>query len=269
MPWAKRYTLSAPDGTLLAVHALGDGPPVVLVHGTACDHAVWMRVARRLQDDFRVHMIDRRGRGASRDTAPYSLGKEVDDIVALADAIQDDAGRSVGLIGHSMGGVLALETAARTESVACVVAHEPPIYGGDPAIEESVEAIERLLETEGPEAVVEAFLSRVGYSEASLQRLREHEEVWRSTVEAGPTIPRESRALLEYDLKTSALSRIGVPVLLTVGSKSPRLYRDAVARVKRRVEHADVRVIEDVGHSPQTQAPGRFVQAFASFLKGG
>lgn len=267
MPQAEPDMLSAPDGTSLAVHTLGDGPPLLLVHGTACDHTVWVRVARRLKDAFRVHMVDRRGRGASRDTPPYSLGKEIDDIAAVTDAIQEDTGHLVGLIGHSMGGVLALEAAAQTEGVGRVVAHEPPIYGEDQAVREAVEAIEQLLETDGPEAVAEAFLARVGYSEASLERLKGHGEAWRSTVDAGPTIPRESRALLEYELDAFGLRKVAVPVLLSVGSNSPPMYRDGIARVKSRIDHASVRVIDGVGHSPHTQAPGRFAQALASFLE--
>lgn len=58
---------------------------------------------------FTVYNYDRRGRGDSGNTLPYSIEREVEDIEAMIDA----AGGTAYLYGHSSGAVLALEAAMR------------------------------------------------------------------------------------------------------------------------------------------------------------
>jgi pimeloyl-ACP methyl ester carboxylesterase len=85
----------------------GDGPLVVLVHG-ALDHArSWDWVAAALLDDYHVCALDLRGHGDS-DWAPgavYSVAEHVLDLTALCDTLDE---KPVTLIGHSLGGVIAL-----------------------------------------------------------------------------------------------------------------------------------------------------------------
>ncbi len=255
------------DGTQIAVHATGTGAPVVLVHGTACDHRVWRRVARRLSDAFSLHMMDRRGRGDSEDGLEYALEREVEDVVSVAEALEQEHGEPVAVVGHSLGGVLALEAAAASSAVDRVGAYEPPVYGRHGPPEEAVARLERLLEEKGPEAVAEAFLSRVGYSKQDLEGLRRNEAVWSSTVQAAPTIPRESRALLGHELSPARFRSVSVPVWLGVGGESPPMYRDSLARVKGVIDQARVHVIQGARHSVHVEAPERFVNAVHGFLE--
>lgn len=258
-------TVATDAGVEIGVHTSGEGPPVVLVHGTACDHRVWARVARRLEDRFTVHAVDRRGRGTSSDASTYAFGDEAGDVAAVCRKIADEAGQPASVVGHSLGGVVALEAAARVE-VARVAAYEPPLQGEAGADLEEADALEALLETEGPEAVAEAFLAHVGYGPDQLERLKRNEAVWASTVEAAPTIPREARAMVAYEPDPFLLSKVEAPVWLGVGGDSPPVYRDAVARVRSHLNDVTVEVIEDAGHAVHAQAPGRFVDALVSFL---
>src|SRR2546426_7427296 len=62
------------DGTTIGYDRLGAGPPVILVDGAFCSRAFgpMPKLAPRLARDFTVFVYDRRGRGASGDTAPYA-----------------------------------------------------------------------------------------------------------------------------------------------------------------------------------------------------
>ena len=71
------------DGTKIAYERRGEGPPLVLVHGTGIDHTYWDPVAPELERHFTVTSVDRRGRGRSGDTAPYAIEHEFEDVVAL------------------------------------------------------------------------------------------------------------------------------------------------------------------------------------------
>jgi alpha-beta hydrolase superfamily lysophospholipase len=55
------------DGTQIAYWTSGEGPPLVLVHGTTADHTRWRPLLPYLEPHATVHAIDRRGRGASGD----------------------------------------------------------------------------------------------------------------------------------------------------------------------------------------------------------
>ncbi|MNJ21921.1 Tropinesterase [compost metagenome] len=92
--------------------ARGQGPDVVLIPGLASTSAVWTRTAAALQDRYRVHLVTVRGFG---DTAP---GANVEGLVGAPAAeeirryIEEQGLHRPALIGHSMGGQVALRVAA-------------------------------------------------------------------------------------------------------------------------------------------------------------
>ena len=100
------YVISA-DGTRIAFQRQGSGPALILVDGAMCYRGQGPNdaLASLLANDFTVFTYDRRGRGESGDTAPYTVEREIDDLRALA----KEAGGSVYLYGISSGGALALE----------------------------------------------------------------------------------------------------------------------------------------------------------------
>ena len=112
------------DGTTIAYERSGNGPALILVDGALCSRAFGPspKLAPLLARHFTVYAYDRRGRGQSGDTQPYSPAREVEDIAALIEA----AGGSAFLLGLSSGGALALEAAASGLPVNKVVAYEPP-----------------------------------------------------------------------------------------------------------------------------------------------
>lgn len=109
----RRRNHSGGPGELFA-RDIGRGTPIVVLHGGPdFDHQYLLPELDRLADKFRVITYAQRGRGAS------SAGTRAED-VALASEITDlDALRaqfgleSVALLGHSWGGVLAMEYAIR------------------------------------------------------------------------------------------------------------------------------------------------------------
>jgi len=93
------------DGTKIVYDKVGKGTPVVLVEGATATRSSFEELANLLASDFTVYYYDRRGRGDSSDTLPYSVEKEIEDIEALI----DEAGGTAYLYGISSGGALALE----------------------------------------------------------------------------------------------------------------------------------------------------------------
>ena len=72
-----RFDVESPDGTPLAVWVAGEGPALVLVHGAPGEHTVFDPLVQELRGELTTFAMDRRGSGASGDTAPYAIEREL------------------------------------------------------------------------------------------------------------------------------------------------------------------------------------------------
>jgi pimeloyl-ACP methyl ester carboxylesterase len=122
-------TVISADGTRIGFSRVGDGPPLILVDGALCYRGSGPNgpLATLLAPHFTVYTYDRRGRGDSGDTAPYTVEREVADLAALV----KEAGGSAHLYGISSGGALALEAAARGVAVTRLAVYEAPFVVDD------------------------------------------------------------------------------------------------------------------------------------------
>src|SRR5512138_3297193 len=104
-------TVISKDGTPIAYSRLGHGPALVLVDGALCYRASGPSgpLAQALAGHFTVFTYDRRGRGESGDTTPYSVEREIEDLEGVIAA----AGGGACVYGVSSGAALALEAAHR------------------------------------------------------------------------------------------------------------------------------------------------------------
>lgn len=117
-------TVTSKDGTTIAYTKYGSGPLVILVSGAMGFRQLGFLkpLAELLSQHFTVIDYDRRGRGESSDTPPYSVEREIEDIDALIKA----NGGSAHLFGLSSGAILALRATAAGLSVNKLALYEPP-----------------------------------------------------------------------------------------------------------------------------------------------
>jgi pimeloyl-ACP methyl ester carboxylesterase len=116
---------------LLAHEDLGRGdPPIVLVHGIACHRGFWTAQVQHFAPRHRVVAVDLRGHGGSDAPAqPYTIGTFADDVAWTC--AQLELARPV-VVGHSLGGVVALElAAAHPEQVRAVILIDSVLLQGD------------------------------------------------------------------------------------------------------------------------------------------
>jgi pimeloyl-ACP methyl ester carboxylesterase len=113
------------DGTSIAFDRSGEGPAIILVDGALCSRSFGPtpKLAPLLSKHFTVFTYDRRGRGDSGDTAPYSKEREVEDIDAL---IGQAGGSAFTLMGISSGAALALLAATSSLNITKLALYEPP-----------------------------------------------------------------------------------------------------------------------------------------------
>jgi pimeloyl-ACP methyl ester carboxylesterase len=119
-------TVRSADSTTIAFERAGSGPALIMVGGAFNDHTTMTGTAALLADRFTTYCYDRRGRGSSGDTPPHAVEREVEDLAALV----AHAGGEAALFGHSSGGVLVLQAAARGLPITRLAVYEPSYIVG-------------------------------------------------------------------------------------------------------------------------------------------
>ena len=76
-------TVRSADGTMIAFDRSGEESPLILVSGAMGTKTHAVDLAAQLATTFTVFAYDRRGRGDSGDTQPYSVAREIEDLDAV------------------------------------------------------------------------------------------------------------------------------------------------------------------------------------------
>jgi pimeloyl-ACP methyl ester carboxylesterase len=180
-----------------------------------------------LERRFTVLAIDRRGRGGSGDTDDYALEREFEDVAAVVDW----AGKGVNVLGHSYGGICALEAALLTDAIGRLVLYEPPMgfLRSPPHV---VQRLEALLEAGKHDELVAFFMREVaGLPSDQVEQMRSL-PAWEARLAVAHTIPREELASREYAFDPDRFRELHAPTLFLEG-RSRVLLRSAPRRQAR------------------------------------
>lgn len=247
----------ARPGARIAYRRAGDGPPLLLLPATLSSSRQLRPLAARLAARFGVFSVDRRGSGASAMDAatgvrPMDVGVHVDDLVALIEA--ERLGPCI-VAGHSYGGCLGLELAARRPGlVRALWAFEPP-YGpvAPPAVRERMaEAARRTLEANtrsGPAAAAEVFMAAVS-GQAAVEALTAagRERIGQAGAGAVADAP-----LLGLD--AGGLARIECPVVIATGAASQPCYVTIAEALADRIHRATIERLAGADHMAPITRP--------------
>jgi pimeloyl-ACP methyl ester carboxylesterase len=262
----RRFDVRSADGTPLAVWVDGDGPPVVLVHGSMCDHTAFDPLVAELRGAMATYAMDRRGFGASGDAAGYAIEREFEDVAAVVRAVAARTGGTVALWGHSYGAGCAMGGAALTGDVHRLVLYEPGL--GIPYPAGSIEEIEAALAAGDMETAARLVLvGIVGVTEAEMDALRSGPR-WPTLLASAPTVPRECRAEDGWRYRPGAFDGIAAPTLLLVGSESPPVLRQATDRAAAAIPGARVRLLQGHAHLAIRTDPALVAAAIRQFVLG-
>jgi len=256
-------TVQSKDGTGIACRVAGTGPPLILVHGTAADHARWGSVSPALEKQFTIYAVDRRGRGESGDTLPYAIERECEDIAAVIDSAPAPA----NILGHSHGALCSLEAALLTKNVARIILYEPPLAAGTGTSPPgAVGRIQQLVDAgDREEAVATFFREIVRMPAGEIDKLRAL-PVWKTRIATAHTIPREMNADDQYRFVPERFRRLEVPTLLLLGGDSPAFMKSATERVHGALPGSHVVVMPGQQHAAMNTAPELFIAEVLRFL---
>jgi pimeloyl-ACP methyl ester carboxylesterase len=250
-------------GGELAYDDVGNGPPVVLLHGAFMDRRAWDPQLPELTSRFRVIRYDIRPFGES--TSPEKPYRLTADLLQVLDHLRIDRAH---LIGHSLGGQLAIDFAlAHAPRVASLVLVGAPPSGMVPTAEES-KAIADIFAAvkSGDEAILKAWLAHPMWS-ASQDRpdvLKVLESSTRRSLAAfrmsrQPFLPVDQPAI-------KRLRDITAPTLVVVGDRDLPSLRQAAVLLGREIPGATTKVVPGADHALPIGWAKEFNAAALEFL---
>lgn len=257
--------ISSKDGTQIAFKHTGNGPPLVLVHGSAGDHARWelFDVRPTLAQHFTVYAMDRRGRGRSGDASQYKPELEFQDVAAVVDSIDEP----VTLLGHSYGAFCVMGASLLTDKLHKLILYEPVfLVNNHKFVSDDVIAEMKALLAKGKkEELLEFFLNNIAkISRDEIEVLRSAPN-WQSRVDAAHTLLRETVTPTRFTFDPLQFSGMDTPTLLLTGSESPPFFKEVTNVVNDMLPQSRIISFQGHGHVAMNSAPDIFIDKVLAF----
>jgi pimeloyl-ACP methyl ester carboxylesterase len=260
----------------------GHGPlPVVFLHGFASAHTTWHDMAGLFPADrFRIFLLDLKGFGQS--AKPRDGAYAIEDQAAMVRAfIREQGFRSVILVGHSLGGGVALRTCMQMQSENDPMTIEKLVLIGCAAYPQRLPKFFRrlsnpllgplLLRLIPPRVMVRDTLAKVFYDSAAITPAR-FERYLRYF--SGKGIPYALRATVRkidpgaYALMGERYRELAVPTLIIWGEEDRIIKLKHGRRLHGDLTGSRLKIMAKCGHNPHEERPAETFEAMEAFFGG-
>lgn len=240
---------------------LGSGDPVVILHGLFGSGDNWLSPARELSADFHVILPDLPNHGDS----PHGTSMQYPVMAAETAAFLSDY-KAVHLIGHSMGGKIAMALALDFPELVrslvvvdiCPVRYEPShdnILEGMQAVADA--APDRRADAD---AVLTEYIADPPVRGFLLKSYDARSARWKLNV---PLIKADYEHILDWPYETGG---IDAPTLLLYGGRSSYASQNARSSMRKLVPDVQEHCIEQAGHWVHAEFPGETIRVIREFL---
>jgi esterase len=250
----------------LAFEVVGEGHPLVILHGLLGSTDNWRSMSRRLGAHYKVFAIDLRNHGRS----PHSDIFDYDVMTAdLREFMEQQALRRIMLLGHSMGGKVAMQFAIDySEQVDRLVIVDIAPKPYEPSQRYLLKALRSLDLTRYKSfADVDAALAAKVSSESLRQFLLKN-------------LARDENGRLRWKINLEAIDRnydklgrgvapertFDKPTLFIRGARSNYIEDDDAPLIRQMFPQAEIATVPEAGHWIHVDAPEEFFQTVVNFL---
>ncbi|GAB3293762.1 alpha/beta fold hydrolase [Pseudidiomarina andamanensis] len=250
---------------ILNYEVIGSGEPVVLLHGLFGDLDNLKGLGRDLSEDYQVILVDARNHGDSFHSDHMNYADMANDLAATLDELDID---SAHIIGHSMGGKIAMEFAlAYPDRARSVIAADISPVAYDPKHRHILEALKALdlsqvnSRTDADKQLAQ-HIDTKGVRQFLLKNLRRDDNGyhWRINLETLDSCYEEISGAVRG-------GRYDGPILFIKGGDSNYLMNDHADEIKARFSQVEVKIIEGTGHWLHAEKPRIFNRLARAFIE--
>ena len=245
------------SGHSVAYRDVGEGPPLVLLHGFLCDSRCWRRQLADLSDRFRVVAWDAPGAGSSSDPPdPFTITDWAQCLAQFLDTVSIEYAQVLGL---SWGGILAQEfyRLYPARVLALILCDTYPGWKGTLPESASKKRLERcfLDSLLPPEEFVPRWVPEFLTEAASADLKEEVAAVVSDFHPLGFRLMAKSSADTDT---TDLLPNIGVPTLVLWGDDDRRSPMNIAKQLRDAIPNAELAIIVNAGHLSNMEQPEEF-----------
>ena len=255
----------------MAWERFGEGPPVVLVHGTPSWSYVWRRVVPSLADRFSVYLLDLIGYGDSEQREGQDMSVAAQSR-ALGELLDLWALERPALVGHDIGGSVVLRAHVvedRRASRLALVDAAVLLPWNTPATAHMKEHLEayRTMPAHIYERVVSAHLATAVHRPLDPATLDAYLRPWRGRQGQAAYFRKIAQWRDEHmDVLTPLLGTVDVPVLVLWGAEDAWLSRQTGERLAAAIPGARLELVDGAGHFAMEDEPAAVAEKLAVFL---
>ena len=249
------------------VEIIGQGQPLVMIHGWGMHSGVWQPLIKRLSAKYMLYLVDLPGMGNSRPVEPYHLYNLADEVAEVIPGVSD-------VLGWSLGGLVAQRIALNQPDRIrrLVLVGSTPKFvsapdwpaGVDPA---NFSAFAESVNHDYKAAILQFLTLQCMQSSdrrATIKQLRASFDTRPTPTQT--TLQRALHILLESDLRAE-IANIRKPTLLIHGDRDTLTPVQAAHWMMQQLPHGFLRVISGAAHAPFLSHSDQFVEALNQFLE--
>ena len=245
---------------------MGEGQPLIVMHGVFGSSDNWQTVGKEFAADHKVYLVDLRNHGKSPHSETFDYASMADDIVTLMDA---EGMSSANLLGHSMGGKVAMNLASRfpervTKLIVVDIApkyyppHHSQIFQGFRSVDLSA-----LKSRRDADEQMAKVIQNIGVRQFILKNLDRDEHgnfIWKLNLDVIEKKANEIGAGMQDEASFDGVT------LFISGGKSDYILPDDHENIKSRFPEASIKTIEGAGHWVHAERPNELKEMVLNFL---
>ena len=248
--------------TSLSAFDQGSGPVIMLLHGFPFHKAIWDDFIPLLSDRHRVITVDLPGFGQSERIAqPFGIRQVAD---ALLEFIDEKKLSKIHIVGHSLGGYVALEMVnKRTELFASLTLFHSTAYADSDEKKESRLKVVDFVKKNGPVPFATGFIDPLFATPGrpAIEKVRSVAAAASAEAIIGYSLAMKDRA---EHIKTLQIFKN--PTMFIVGEKDPGISVESIKKQARYSEKPHIEILEDVAHMGMFEQPAATAGKIADFV---